>query len=114
MGDIKNVLLVVNPISGAIDKADLIKEIKKEVIKREASLFVYETSGNQDVVNLNKKIKELKPSRIIVAGGDGTIKLVAESLDKNDIPMGIIPAGSANGLAYNLNLPATLEEQITT
>lgn len=114
MGEIKNVLLVVNPISGAMDKADLIEEIKKEVVIRKASLFVYETSGKEDVFKLKSRIEELKPCRIIIAGGDGTIKLVAESLNNNDIPIGIIPAGSANGLAYNLQLPDTMAEQITT
>jgi diacylglycerol kinase (ATP) len=114
MGEIKNVLLVVNPISGAIDKANLMEDIKKEVIKREASLFVFETSGKEDVFNLKSRIEELQPCRIIIAGGDGTIKLVAESLGEKEIPLGIIPAGSANGLAYNLNLPPTLEEQIST
>lgn len=114
MEEIKNVLLVVNPISGAIDKTDLIEDIKKEVIKRKASLFVFETSGMEDVFNLKSRIEELKPCRILIAGGDGTIKLVAESLGEKDIPLGIIPAGSANGLAYNLNLPPTLEEQINT
>lgn len=114
MGVIKNVLLVVNPISGANDKADLIEEIKKEVIKRVASLYVFETSGREDAFNLKSKIKELQPCRILVAGGDGTIKLVAEALENKDIPLGIIPAGSANGLAFNLKLPSTLEEQIKT
>lgn len=109
---IKNVLLVVNPISGAMDKADLIEDIKKEVVKRKASLFVFETSGKEDVFNLKARIKEMEPCRIIVAGGDGTIKLTAEALEGQDIPIGIIPAGSANGLAYNLKLPATPEEQI--
>ncbi|HSI70588.1 MAG TPA: diacylglycerol kinase family protein [Gillisia sp.] len=114
MEEIKNVLLVVNPISGALDKTDLVDEIKKEVIKRNATLFVFETSGREDVFNLKPKIEELNPWRILVAGGDGTIKLVAESLENKKIPLGIIPAGSANGLAYNLQLPSTLEEQITT
>ncbi|MCM4160632.1 diacylglycerol kinase [Antarcticibacterium flavum] len=113
MGAIKNVLLVVNPISGAMDKTDLIEDIKKEVIKKQATLFVFETSGREDVFNLKERIKELNPSRLIVAGGDGTIKLAAEALKDQDIPLGIIPAGSANGLAFNLKLPATLPEQIT-
>jgi diacylglycerol kinase (ATP) len=63
---------------------------------------------------LDQGSKNYSPVRIIVAGGDGTIKLVAESLENNHIPIGIIPAGSANGLAYNLHLPLILEEQITT
>jgi len=50
--------------------------------------------------------------RVIVAGGDGTINLVAEVLKGLDISLGIITAGSANGMAENLNLPEILEEQL--
>lgn len=114
MSGIKNVLLVVNPISGALDKTNLIQQIEIEVKKIEASLAIFQTTGMEDLLNLEKRIQELKPCRILIAGGDGTIKLTAEALKTEEIPVGIIPAGSANGLASNLNLPLTLEEQIHT
>lgn len=114
MGHIKTVLLVVNPISGDIDKSDLIELVKKETIKLNARLIIFQTSGGKDDISLEKIINIENPSRIIVAGGDGTIKFVAEALHDKKIPMGIIPAGSANGLAVNLNLPPTLEEQLET
>ncbi len=114
MENIKRVLLVVNPISGAMDKSVLIEQVKKEVIKINARLIVYQTSGDKDNSSLEKIIEEKNPCRIIVAGGDGTIKLVAEALHKKKIPMGIIPAGSANGLAVNLNLPTTVQGQLET
>jgi diacylglycerol kinase family enzyme len=34
---------------------------------------------------------EFTPERIIVAGGDGTIKLVAEALESEDFVLGILP-----------------------
>lgn len=112
MGRIKNVLFVVNPISGAIEKSDLIEQVKKQVIKIKASLFIYLTTGDDDCAIIEKRIKDLKPCRIIIAGGDGTIKMVAEALKGVDIPLGIIVAGSANGLAVNLNLPEDADGQI--
>lgn len=112
MEDIKTVLLVVNPISGAIEKTDVIEQVKKEVSNLKASLVIFETSGKDDCSKLEKQINDLDPCRIAVAGGDGTIKLLAEALNGKKIPVGIIPAGSANGLATNLDLPNTLEGQI--
>ena len=112
MSGIKNVLLVVNPISGALDKSDLIKQIEFEVKKIGANLNIFQTAGEEDLSNLQKRIQELKPCRILIAGGDGTIKLTAEALKDEEIPVGIIPAGSANGLASNLKLPVNIEEQI--
>lgn len=114
MGNIKTVLLVLNPISGGMDKAQLLDQVKKEVININANLVVFRTKGENDIQDLEKTIEDLTPCRIICAGGDGTIKLVAEALQARRIPVGIIPAGSANGLATNLGLPSTIEEQIKT
>ena len=45
---------------------------------------------------------------VIAAGGDGTIRYVANGLAHTEIPMGLVPAGTGNLLARNLDLP--LEE----
>jgi YegS/Rv2252/BmrU family lipid kinase len=106
------ILLVVNPISGGIDKSKLIEAVKAEINIRNYSLEIYETSGEQDLDGIEKIIFEFQPERILVAGGDGTIQLVAEVLKNHDLPIGILPAGSSNGLALNLNLPENLKEQL--
>lgn len=110
---IKNqILLVVNPISGDIDKSKLIEAVKAEINTKNYSLEIYQTSGDDDQAGIEKMILEFQPERILVAGGDGTILLVAEVLKNHNIPIGILPAGSSNGLALNLNLPANLKDQL--
>lgn len=42
---------------------------------------------------------------VIAAGGDGTVRIVADGLANSGIPMGIVPAGTANLLAHSLDLP---------
>src|SRR5664279_5344167 len=56
--------------------------------------------------SIKDKIAATNPHRVIAVGGDGTVKLVAECLLHTDIIMGILPAGSANGLAKELNIPS--------
>lgn len=105
-------LLVVNPISGDVEKAVLIDLVTDHAIKKNIKLCVYSTTGNEDIDNIQSLCKLHKPERIIVAGGDGTIKMVAEAIEKEDIILGILPAGSANGLAADLDLPPTIEENL--
>jgi diacylglycerol kinase (ATP) len=45
---------------------------------------------------------------VIAAGGDGTVRIIADGLAHTGTPMGLIPAGTGNLLARNLDLP--LEE----
>ena len=103
-------LLVVNPISGGIDKAEIITYLKELFEREQQELSIYYTSGKNDREQLEGMVRDLEPERVLVAGGDGTIKLLAGILKDTSIPIGLFPAGSANGLAENLNLPTQLEE----
>ena len=108
----KNSILVVNPISGGLNKDELIDACNAFALERNINLVLYETSGNSDEKAIEDLYLDLKPERIIVAGGDGTIKMVAEAVEKHDVIIGILPAGSANGLAVDLNLPQTIAENL--
>lgn len=106
----QRVLLVVNPISGGRDKTPIIEQVQKKIQETEGELKIYKTTGTHDKYRLMEIVEDFKPTRVLIAGGDGSIKLMAEILKGDDIPIGIYPAGSANGLAENLQLPNNIEE----
>lgn len=102
----------MNPISGDIDKAEFIDAVAIFAQKENLNLVIYNTSGVNDIENIKTLYQTYKPQRVIIAGGDGTIKMVAEAMENQDVILGILPAGSANGLAADLNLPDILAENI--
>ena len=108
----KNIIFVVNPISGDLDKSDLIEAAQEFAATNQFDLEVYETTGKNDQKNIQSLYSQYLPERIVVAGGDGTIKMVAEAMEQQNVIIGILPAGSANGLSVDLNLPATIEENL--
>lgn len=112
MEEIQKILLVVNPISGAIDKGTIIRRIVNECDKIDARVKTYKTTGDKDKEKVNQLVTENDFDRVLIVGGDGTIKLVAEALKEREIPIAIFPAGSSDGLALNLGIPNNLEEQL--
>lgn len=54
-------------------------------------------------------------SMVIVAGGDGTVRAVAEQLQGGGLPLALVPSGTGNLLARNMNLTLDdLEHSIHT
>lgn len=109
----KKYLLVLNPISGDIDKSEILLKTLAFAKEYKVEIIVYETSGNSDDVAIKNLYDLHKPERVLIAGGDGTIKIVGEALEDHDVIFGILPAGSSNGLSVDLNLPTTIEENLS-
>lgn len=108
----KKYLLVVNPISGGLDKTEMLEAVMAYAIDLGIETEVYETTGEKDKEKIKMLFSKFNPERVLIIGGDGTIKMVAEALENEDVIFGIIPAGSANGLTVDLNFPASIEENI--
>ena len=108
----KEVLLIVNPIAGDTDKKRTVQAVREKLNEKAINLHLFSTTGENDIKKIQKRIDENAIDHVIVAGGDGTINVVAEAVKDYNISIGIIPAGSANGLAENLQIPDDLEKQI--
>jgi YegS/Rv2252/BmrU family lipid kinase len=49
---------------------------------------------------------------VVAVGGDGSVNEVARGITGSDVAMGIIPAGSGNGLAHHLKIPISRKNAI--
>ncbi|MCF6406938.1 diacylglycerol kinase family lipid kinase [Chitinophaga filiformis] len=104
-------LFVINPVSGGKKKADPETFIKNYFRERQEEVHFFTLDRPQQP--LRDVIKKIKPGCVIAVGGDGTVKMVAEQLLYTGIPMGILPAGSANGMATELYIPANWEQVLS-
>ncbi len=65
---------------------------------------VFETTAESPGAEQAQEALDEGFALIVAAGGDGTVRLVADTLAGTDVPLGIIPAGTGNLLARNLGL----------
>jgi len=104
-------LFIVNPGSGS-DDTDFKTVISDFFLPLNHQIEIYELPDKCSTDQISTTIKKAGADRVIAVGGDGTLKLVAECLKGTKTPIGIIPAGSANGMAKELGIPININEAL--
>jgi len=99
---------IINPIAGTGHHSfsETLLHNYFEVDKYNISIKFSNYKGH--AIDLTKESIKQKANIIVACGGDGTINEVASTLVGTSIPLGIIPIGSGNGLASNLNIPRNI------
>jgi len=106
--------VVYNPI-----KVDP-KKLKKAVASEQeaagwASTIWFETSEEDAGQGVTASALRRGADVVIAAGGDGTVRAVAEGLRDSGVPLALLPSGTGNLLARNLDLPlGNLESNVNT
>ena len=96
--------LIFNPVAGQRDATqDLL--IIRQTLSPWMHLHVQFTSREKDADVLAQEAIAQQPELIIASGGDGTVSLVASQMINSNIPLGIIPRGTANALSVALGIP---------
>lgn len=98
------IFFIINPGAGN-SKTDWKKEISNYFSGKSHVIDLFELPNPCDKGAISEKIRKSGADRVIAVGGDGTLKLVAEILQGTDTPVGLLPAGSANGMAGELGIP---------
>jgi diacylglycerol kinase family enzyme len=101
---------VYNPIKVS---EDLRNAIKQQAVKTGWSDAIWlETPAENPGPTITAEVVSADVDRVIAAGGDGTIRIVADRLAGSGIPMAVVPVGTGNLLARNLDIPLTEPEAL--
>ena len=103
----KNILCIVNPVSGLKKSLKVYYELKDVI---ESHGFTSELLKTEYAGHAKKVVSELKLNqfnRILIFGGDGTVNEVINGLYQSDLcsffPIGIIPTGSGNSVVHDID-----------
>jgi diacylglycerol kinase (ATP) len=105
---VRDAVLIVNPTAGGgramrkLDEARLV--FRKAGIETE----LHTTTAAGEATAMARRAVEASRQLVIVCGGDGTVNEVVNGLACSQVPLAVLPAGTANVLAKELSLPWNL------
>ncbi|MGB7086213.1 MAG: methylglyoxal synthase [Phormidesmis sp.] len=105
--------LIFNPVSGKGDPDQDLKLIR-QILEPEIQVNVIFTETEKGPGDQAREAIAAGADLIIASGGDGTVSAVAEAVMRTDIPLGVIPRGTANAFSVALGIPTDLQAACET
>jgi diacylglycerol kinase family enzyme len=101
--------VILNPVK-IPDSGDFRRTVDAALTERgfDDSLWL-ETTVDDAGVTMARRAVEAAVDLVVVAGGDGTVRVVCAELARTGIPVAVLPAGTGNLLARNLGISLDLD-----
>jgi diacylglycerol kinase (ATP) len=104
---IKDAVLIYNPTSGRNRRRRFAEIEHAARVLKDAGIAaeLAPTTGPQTATKIARQAVEQRRGMVIACGGDGTINEIINGLAGSQVPMALLPAGTANILAKELDIP---------
>src|SRR3954451_19734709 len=106
----RSITLLWNASSGWTDSEAKRESIRSILTSQGATVNAVDVREGMDISAAVEELVASGTPVIVAAGGDGTVNAVASALIHRPTALGIIPAGTLNHLARDLNLPIDEEK----
>lgn len=100
----QKIRIIVNPVSGSGRRKKALKMIDKHLDREKFEFDLVKTEYHRHAIELTKEAISSGCKAVVIAGGDGSINEVGATLAGTNVALGIIPAGSGNGLSRSLGI----------
>lgn len=107
----KKILFLINPIAGTKNNTDYHQYIDRYIDKSLFDIVIKHSLKQHHATRLIKEDSE-NYDIIVAVGGDGTINEVINGFAGTNAVLGVIPAGSGNGLAYTMGIPFDVKKAL--
>lgn len=104
----KNIQLIINPAAGQDEP--ILNTLNSVFQDYDVRWQVAVTQESGDAERLTKAAVANGADLVAGYGGDGTLMEVVNGLHGSDVPLGVLPGGTANGLARDMMVPLELEK----
>lgn len=102
--------VIINASAGAEDKERIPERLAEIFAANGIDANILLASSGDEMVELARRATIGDSEIIVVGGGDGTIRAIASALVDSNKTLGVLPLGTFNYFARNLNIPLELEE----
>jgi diacylglycerol kinase family enzyme len=106
--EVRDAVLIVNPLAGGGRLMPQLDEARGVFRNAGIETEVQKTTGPGEATVLARRAVEQSRHLVIVCGGDGTVNEAVNGLACSQVPLAVLPAGTANVLAKELSLPWSL------
>jgi diacylglycerol kinase (ATP) len=108
------VFVILNPTAGGLDADQTNKALIQHFAGAEQELEVYQMNvdGQENLSQIARDASEGGFDIVVTAGGDGTVSGVIGGLAGTKHPLGILPVGTVNTLARDLDIPLQLDQAL--
>lgn len=108
----KRLTLIINPISGTLSKKGVARWVPEHLRRMGFDVDVEFTRCPGDATRIAREAADAGAFGVLACGGDGTVNEVATGLIGTDTALGILPAGSGNGLARHIGIPIDIRRSL--
>lgn len=107
----RNSVLIYNPRAGRLGRGGraLLTRAVEVLTKNGHTVTVIPTTGPKTAGAMARESIDRGADLIIAAGGDGTINEVADGMVHSNVPLAILPGGTANVLAMEMGIGSKME-----